>query len=130
MHLVEDGRFELSNNATERAIKPLTLGRKNYLFAGSDEGGRRAAILYTLIGTAHLTASTTKLGSPTSSPKLPSIPSKGSTTCFPCRGPAINQRTCLTGWGDLNYREKRWAGVVDHAVKAAGAVPLPQSRPS
>ena len=51
---VEDGRLELSNNAAERAIRPLTLGRKNYLFAGSDEGGRRAAILYTLIGTARL----------------------------------------------------------------------------
>ena len=52
--LIEDGRLELSNNAAERAIRPLTLGRKNYLFAGSDEGGRRAAIFYTLIGTARL----------------------------------------------------------------------------
>jgi transposase len=42
------------NNAAERAIRPLALGRKNYLFAGSDEGGRRAAILYTLIETARL----------------------------------------------------------------------------
>jgi len=38
----------MSNNAAERAIRPLALGRKNYLFAGSDEGGRRAAIIYTL----------------------------------------------------------------------------------
>ena len=51
---IEEGHLELSNNAAERAIRPLTLGRKNYLFAGSDEGGRRAAILYTLIGTARL----------------------------------------------------------------------------
>ena len=49
---VDDGRLEISNNAAERAIRPLTLGRKNYLFAGSDAGGRRAAILYTLIETA------------------------------------------------------------------------------
>jgi hypothetical protein len=49
---VDDGRLEMSNNAAERAIRPLTLGRKNYLFAGSDEGGRRAAIMYTLIETA------------------------------------------------------------------------------
>jgi hypothetical protein len=42
------------NNAAERAIGPLALGRKNYLFAGSDEGGRRAAILYTLVETARL----------------------------------------------------------------------------
>ncbi|WP_159289367.1 IS66 family transposase, partial [Methylosinus sporium] len=45
---VDDGRLEMTNNAAERAIRPLTLGRKNYLFAGSDEGGRRAAIMYTL----------------------------------------------------------------------------------
>src|SRR5688572_24847622 len=42
------------NNAAERAIRPLALGRKNYLFAGSDSGGHRAAILYTLIQTATL----------------------------------------------------------------------------
>lgn len=44
----------MTNNAAERAIRPLALGRKNYLFAGSDSGGRRAAILYTLIQTAVL----------------------------------------------------------------------------
>ena len=44
----------MTNNAAERAIRPLALGRKNYLFAGSDEGGRRAAIMYTLIETACL----------------------------------------------------------------------------
>jgi transposase len=49
-----DGRLEMSNNAAERAIRPLALGRKNYLFAGSDLGGERAAILYTLITTAKL----------------------------------------------------------------------------
>jgi transposase len=41
----------MTNNAAERAIRPLALGRKNYLFAGSDAGGRRAAILYTLVET-------------------------------------------------------------------------------
>jgi len=51
---IGDGRLEMSNNAAERAIRPLALGRKNYLFAGSDEGGRRAAIIYTLIETARL----------------------------------------------------------------------------
>jgi transposase len=51
---VGDGRLEMSNNAAERAMRPLALGRKNYLFAGSDEGGRRAAIIYTLIETARL----------------------------------------------------------------------------
>ena len=49
-----DGRLEISNNAAERAIRPLTLGRKNWLFAGSDSGGARAAAMYTLIETAKL----------------------------------------------------------------------------
>lgn len=49
-----DGRLEMTNNAAERTIRPLALGRKNWLFAGSDKGGTRAAILYTLIETAKL----------------------------------------------------------------------------
>ena len=47
-----DGRLEMSNNAAERAIRPLVLGRKNYLFCGSDAGGQRAACVYTIIETA------------------------------------------------------------------------------
>ena len=49
-----DGRLEISNNAAERAIRPLALGRKNWLFAGSDTGGERAATIYTIIETAKL----------------------------------------------------------------------------
>jgi hypothetical protein len=51
---LDDGTLEISNNAAERAIRPLVLGRKNYLFAGSDAGGARAAAAYTLIETAKL----------------------------------------------------------------------------
>jgi transposase len=51
---LDDGTLEISNNAAERAIRPLALGRKNYLFAGSDAGGERAAAAYTLIETAKL----------------------------------------------------------------------------
>ena len=51
---INDGRLEVSNNAVENAIRPLALGRKNYLFAGSDAGGKRAAHIYTLIRTAEL----------------------------------------------------------------------------
>ena len=50
----EDGRLEISNNAAERAIKPLALGRKNWMFAGSDAGGKRAATIYTILQTASL----------------------------------------------------------------------------
>jgi transposase len=51
---VEDGRIEIDNNAAERAIRALVLGRRNYLFAGSDAGGETAARLYSLVGTCRL----------------------------------------------------------------------------
>jgi transposase len=49
-----DGRIEIDNNAAERSIRGIALGRKNYLFAGSDAGGERAAAIYSLIETAKL----------------------------------------------------------------------------
>jgi transposase len=51
---LQDGRVELDNNAVERAIRPVALGRKNHLFAGSDGGGARWATLSSLIETAKL----------------------------------------------------------------------------
>ena len=51
---VEDGRLEIDNNAAERALRAVALGRKNYLFAGSDAGGESAAAMYSLIGSAKL----------------------------------------------------------------------------
>src|SRR5438445_8981884 len=50
----DDGRLEIDNNAAERALRAVALGRKNYLFAGSDAGGERAAAIYSLIGSAKL----------------------------------------------------------------------------
>jgi len=50
----DDGRAELDNNAAERALRTIALGRKNHLFAGADTGGERAAGIYSLIGTAKL----------------------------------------------------------------------------
>lgn len=44
----------MSNNAAERAIRPLALGRKNYLFSGSDAGGERAAVIYTIVETCKM----------------------------------------------------------------------------
>lgn len=49
-----DGRLDICNNAAERAIRPLALGRKNWTFAGSDTGGERAAVLYTIIETCKI----------------------------------------------------------------------------
>ena len=51
---VDDGTIEIDNNPIERQIRPVALGRKNYLFAGSDAGGERAAMMYSLINTAKL----------------------------------------------------------------------------
>ena len=50
----EDGRIEIDNSAAERALRGLAIGRRNYLFAGADSGGERAAAIYSLIGTAKL----------------------------------------------------------------------------
>ncbi|MFE1573695.1 IS66 family transposase [Comamonas odontotermitis] len=51
---VDDGHLEAENNAAERALRAVALGRKNYLHFGSDRGGERAAAIYTLIGTCKL----------------------------------------------------------------------------
>jgi transposase len=50
----DDGHLEIDNSAAERSLRTVVLGRKNYLFYGSDAGGERAAALYGLIGTAKL----------------------------------------------------------------------------
>ncbi len=46
----DDGLLEIDNNTAERALRAVAIGRKNYLFAGSDAGGERAAVIYSLIG--------------------------------------------------------------------------------
>ena len=50
----DDGRVCLSNNAAERALRRIAVGRRNWTFAASDEGGRRAAAVYSLIETRQL----------------------------------------------------------------------------
>ena len=54
MRYCDDGHLEIDNNAAERSLRAVALGRKNYLFAGSDRGGESAAAIYSLIGTAKL----------------------------------------------------------------------------
>jgi transposase len=51
---VTDGRLEADNNVAENAVRNIAVGRKNYLFAGSDTGGERAASIYTIVQTAKL----------------------------------------------------------------------------
>ena len=54
MRYLDDGRIEIDNSAAERALRAVAVGRRNYLFAGSDAGGERAAVFYSLLGTAKL----------------------------------------------------------------------------
>ena len=51
---LDDGRYEIDNNRIENSIRPVALGRKNYLFAGSHEGAQRAAIMYSFLGTCKI----------------------------------------------------------------------------
>ena len=51
---LDDGRVCLSNNSAERGLRGIALGRKSWLFAGSDRGGERAAAMYSLIVTAKM----------------------------------------------------------------------------
>ena len=51
---LDNGMLELDNNTAERGMRAIALGRKNYLFVGSEAGGKAAAIAYTLIETAKL----------------------------------------------------------------------------
>lgn len=54
LRYLDDGCLAIDNNPAERALRGVALGRKNYLFAGSDAGGERAAAIYSLIETARL----------------------------------------------------------------------------
>ncbi|MBK9292487.1 MAG: IS66 family transposase [Bacteroidetes bacterium] len=51
---LDDGRYQMDNNLIENTIRPVALGRKNYLFAGSHEGAKRAAMIYSLLATCKL----------------------------------------------------------------------------
>ena len=50
----DNGAIEIDNHAAERSLRAIAMGRKNWMFAGSDAGGERAAAIYSLIGTAKL----------------------------------------------------------------------------
>jgi transposase len=73
---LDDGRICISNNAAERALRGIALGRRNWTFAGSDEGGRRAAAMYTLIETAKLNGIDPRAWLADVLARLPSHPAK------------------------------------------------------
>ena len=51
---IDDGRFQIDNNLIENTIRPVALGRKNYMFAGSHDAAQNAAIIYSLLATCKL----------------------------------------------------------------------------
>jgi transposase len=71
---VDDRSLEMDNNAAERSLRAVVLGRKNYLFMRSDSGGQRAAALYSLIGTGKLNGFDSALYLRTVLAKLPEYP--------------------------------------------------------
>src|SRR5262249_18119882 len=73
---LDDGRLCMSNNAAERELRAVAVGRRNWTFAGSDDGGRRTAAAYTLIATAKLNDIDAQAWLADALPRLPDHPAK------------------------------------------------------
>lgn len=82
----DDGRIEIDNLPVERVLRGVAIGRRDYLFAGADSGGERAAAIYSLIGTAKLNGIDPERIYVTFSPASLSIRATASMNC--CRGPS------------------------------------------
>jgi transposase len=80
---VDDGLLETDNSAAERSLRAVVMSRKNYLFMGSDSGGQRAAVLYSLIATAKLNGFDPYSIFVPSWLRSPSTPSIESSNCHP-----------------------------------------------
>jgi transposase len=80
---LEDGTIEIDNNAAERALRVVALGRKSYLFAGSNRGGERAAAIDSLLGTVKLSGVNPSVISDTSSPTSQTTRSTASQSSCP-----------------------------------------------
>jgi transposase len=87
----DDGHLEIDNNAVERSLRAVALGRKNYLFAGSDRGGESAAAIYSLIGTARLNGIDPESYLRNVLSRIAEHPINASTNCYP----GTSQRTPL-----------------------------------
>ena len=90
IRFLDDGRLCMSNNAAERELRAVALGRKNWTFAGSDEGGRRAAAIYTLIATAKLNNIDPQAWLADMLARLPDHPAKRIHELLPWNWPAKN----------------------------------------
>ena len=108
---LEDGRVAIDNNPAERAVKPVVIGRKNWMFAGSDAGGETLADAMTVIETA-------KMSGLNPEAYLADLFSRGSTitrtpdsvTCSPGTGRRCEQRRCLPHEQGIRHRPPQ-----DHA---------------
>lgn len=80
---LRQGYLDIDNNAAERMIKPVVIGRKNYLFAGSDQGAKHAAVIYSLIQTCKLLGVNTFLYLKDVLEKLPTTRMKNISDLFP-----------------------------------------------
>ena len=99
---LEDGRICLTNNTAECALRGLALGRKSWLFAGSERGAERAALMYTLIQTAKLNGVDPQAWLADVLARIAEIPQQVSLTCFPGNGTAAlhakPHNAGLAGW--------------------------------
>jgi hypothetical protein len=88
MRYTENGVLDPDNNAMERTIRPIAVGRSNYLFAGSLRGGRAAATMYSLLGTAKLNGLNPYTWLKDALTRLPSHPSNRVAELLPLAWPS------------------------------------------
>jgi hypothetical protein len=96
---LDDGRICMSNNAAERSLRGLALGRRNWIFAGLQRGADRAAVMLTMITTCRLNESIPRRGSPTSSTASPIFPPRVCANSCPESG-----RACAKWPSPLNRK--------------------------
>ncbi len=92
---LEDGRVCLSNNAAERGLRGIALGRKSWLFCGSDRGGQRAAVMYSLIVTAKMNGVDPQLWLADVLARIAAHPAHRWMSCCPGTGPRRTRRSLL-----------------------------------
>ena len=110
---LDDGRICLTNNAAERALRGIALGRKSWLFAGSDRGGERAAAMYSLIVTAKLNDVDPRAWLADVLARISDHPARGCTNCCPGTGREPNRSIARPDHGRtelrLHHRPRRQA---------------------
>ena len=88
-----DGRLPIDNNAVENTIRPIALGRRNWLFTGSERAGQRAAAIQTLLGTAKLKGLDPAAWLRDTLEKLPTCLNSHLDSLLPLRDPTLHSST-------------------------------------